>query len=93
MSEPLFLPQYTGVSSVMAYLGMLCILVAFVMETRGRMDSRGPVYLWLMTLGSGLLAVRAAHMREWAFLALELVWCAAAAWALSRPLDDAERSV
>ena len=66
----------------MAYTGMLCILVAFVLETRGRLSSRGAPYLWLMIVGSGLLALRAAHTHEWAFLILEAVWCAAAAWAL-----------
>jgi len=87
--EPLFLPQYTGVSSYMAYTGMFFILVAFVLETRGRLHSRGAVYLWLMIVGSALLAVRAAHVREWAFLALEGIWCLAAVWALSRPFERA----
>ena len=62
----------------------MSILGAFIAETRGRLSSRGAFYLWLMTVGSALLAVRAAHMREWAFLVLELVWCVAAAWALTR---------
>ncbi len=84
MSDPLFFPQFTAVSSGLAYVGMLFILGAFVGETQGRMSSRGAAYLWLMTVGSALLAVRAAHMREWAFLVLELVWCLAAVWALTR---------
>lgn len=84
MSEPLFLPQLTGVSSAVAYVGMISILAAFVLETQGRLSSRGAVYLGLMAFGSGLLAVRAAHMREWAFLILEVVWFVAAAWALAR---------
>lgn len=66
----------------MAYAGMTCILVAFVLETRGFLSSRSGPYLWLMTVGSGLLALRAAHSTEWAFLILEAVWCAAALWAL-----------
>jgi hypothetical protein len=69
-------------SSWIAYAGMIGILTAFVLETRGKLSSRGAPYLWLMTLGSGLLALRAAHSREWAFLILEVVWCAAAAWSL-----------
>jgi len=85
MGEPWFLPQYTQLSSYLAYLGMSCILGAFVLETRGRLDSRGAAYLGLMVGGSALLAIRAAHMREWAFLILETVWCAAAVWALWRP--------
>ena len=69
-------------SSLMAYTGMTCILVAFVLETRGLLSSRSGPYLALMTVGSGLLALRAAHSSEWAFLILEMVWCAAALWAL-----------
>lgn len=87
MSDPLFLPELTRVSSVLAYLGMISILAAFVLETQGRLSSRGSVYLGLMAFGSGLLAVRAAHMREWAFLMLEVVWFIAAAWAMARKSD------
>ena len=85
MTAVLFLPAYTSVSSAMAYVGMFVILLAFFLETRGKLDSRGQVYLGLMVLGSALLAVRAAHVREWAFLVLEAAWCGAAAWALWRP--------
>ena len=70
-------------SSLVAYTGMTCILVAFVFETRGKLSSRSSPYLWLMTVGSGLLALRAAHSQEWAFLILEAIWCVAAVWALS----------
>ena len=70
-------------SSWIAYAGMSLILAAFVLETRGKLSSRGSPYLWLMTVGSGMLALRAAHSHEWAFLVLEVVWCVAAVWALS----------
>jgi len=83
--EPLFLPDHLVVSSAMAYAGMGVILLAFFLETRGMLDSRGAVYLGLMVVGSAMLAVRAAHVREWAFLVLEAAWCAAAVWALLRP--------
>jgi len=76
-------------SSLVAYAGMTCILAAFVLETRGRLSSRGAPYLWMMTVGSGMLALRAAHSNEWAFLILEAVWCVAAAWALLGPAPTA----
>ena len=79
----------TTTTSAMAYIGMLSILAAFVLETRGRLDSRGGVYLMMMIVGSALLAVRAAHMGEWAFLILEAVWCLAATAALLRPRQSA----
>jgi len=69
-------------SSLVAYAGMTGILVAFLLETRGVLSSRGGLYLWLMAVGSGMLALRALYSGEWAFLVLEVVWCAAAVWAL-----------
>jgi hypothetical protein len=69
-------------SALIAYAGMLCILAAFVAETRGLLSSRGIAYLALMAIGSALLALRAAYSREWAFLILEAVWFLAAAAAL-----------
>ncbi len=85
MTAAILLPGYVGLSSAMAYSGMVCILAAFILETRGRLDSRGGVYLWMMIAGSALLAIRAAHVAEWAFLILEAVWCVAAIIALLRP--------
>jgi len=44
-----------------------------------------PEHVWassLMAIGSALLALRATHVREWAFLLLEGVWCLATVWAL-----------
>ena len=73
------------ISAAVAYVGMLMILGAFVLETRGSVSSRGRIYLGAMALGSALLALRAAHSQEWAFLILEVVWCAAAIIALLRP--------
>ena len=70
------------VSEVVAYVGMLLILGAFVLETRGVLSSRSGPYLWMMAAGSALLALRAAHSQEWAFLVLEVVWCLAALWSL-----------
>ena len=65
-----------------SYLGMICILVAFLLETRDVLGSKDTKYLSLMALGSGLLAVRALLIYEWAFLVLEIVWCLAAILAL-----------
>ena len=71
-----------ALSEGLAYLGMSSILLAFVLETRGRLHSKASPYLMLMAVGSGLLAVRAYLIAEWAFLILEIVWCGAALAAL-----------
>ena len=69
-------------SESIAYIGMMSILFAFLLETRNVLHSKQPLYLFLMAFGSGLLGVRAFLIDEWAFLVLEVVWCAAAVLAL-----------
>tara|TARA_B100000401_G_scaffold415984_1_gene337985 strand:- start:1140 stop:1409 length:270 start_codon:yes stop_codon:yes gene_type:complete len=69
-----------------AYLGMILILSAFLLETRDILHSKSSVYLWMMAGGAALLAVRAYLIEEWAFFILEAAWFGAAAmglWALS----------
>ena len=78
-------------SELVAYFGMILILSAFLLETRDILHSKRPPYLILMALGSGLLAVRAYLIDEWAFFILEIVWFAAAAlglWSLGTVLIE-----
>ena len=70
------------VSEMLAYVGMASILLAFLLETRNALSSKGTIYLLLMAIGSGLLAFRAYLIGEWAFFILEIVWCGAACIAL-----------
>ena len=80
-------------SESIAYIGMMSILLAFLLETRNVLHSKQPLYLFLMAFGSGLLGVRAFLIDEWAFLVLEVVWCGAAVLALfslTKSADDAE---
>ena len=70
------------VSESIAYVGMICILLAFLLETRNVLHSKQPIYLCLMAVGSGLLGVRAFLFDEWAFFVLEVVWCGAAVLAM-----------
>ncbi|MBI64559.1 MAG: hypothetical protein CL778_04715 [Chloroflexi bacterium] len=79
-------------NEIVAYTGMLLILSAFFLETRDILHSKESPYLVLMALGSGLLAVRAYLIDEWAFFILEVAWFAAAAlglWSLSKGLRQA----
>ncbi len=69
-------------SESIAYVGMICILLAFLLETRNILHSKQSTYLVLMAVGSGLLGVRAFLIDEWAFFVLEVVWCGAAVLAL-----------
>lgn len=69
-------------SELIAYTGMVLILTAFFLETRDVLHSKERPYLVLMAFGSGLLAVRAYLIDEWAFFILEVAWFAAAALGL-----------
>ena len=76
-------------SELVAYFGMILILSAFLLETRDILHRKERPYLILMALGSGLLAVRAYLIDEWAFFILEVAWFAAAAlglWSLGSAL-------
>ena len=70
--------QVDLLSEILSWIGMISILSAFLLETRKVLDSKEKPYLFLMAFGSGLLAIRAALIYEWAFLVLEIVWCIAA---------------
>ena len=69
-------------SEVLSYVGMILILSAFLLETRNLLNSKDRSYLLLMATGSGLLAMRALLIYEWAFLVLEVIWCLAAIMAI-----------
>ena len=73
-----------------SYVGMCCILAAFVFETRGILNSRGTRYLLLMAVGSGILGIRAMHTGEWAFVVLEAAWLLASVIAIFKPMDKFE---
>jgi hypothetical protein len=75
--------QVDLLSEILSWIGMISILAAFLLETREVLNSKEKPYLLLMAIGSGLLAVRAALISEWAFLVLEIVWCLAALVAMN----------
>ncbi len=61
-------------SETIAFLGMFLILCAFFLETQNMIHSKASSYLLLMAIGSGILAIRAYLIEEWAFLILEVAW-------------------
>ena len=62
--------------------GSLLILAAFAAAQRGVLDQSSRTYLSLNLIGSAILAVLAAHERQWGFLLLEASWAAVSAWSL-----------
>jgi hypothetical protein len=78
-------------SETVAFLGMFLILCAFFLETQNIIHSKTSSYLTLMAIGSGILAVRAYLIEEWAFFILEVAWFVTAVLGfLARPKKDAE---
>ncbi len=74
--------------------GSLFILVPFVLVQMGRLSPASRRYSTLNLIGSSVLAVDAAHGRQWGFLLLEAVWAVVSLLALGKALrgDRAEGS-
>lgn len=65
-------------------VGLLCLVVAYLVNQRGGCRADGAPYLGANALGAGLLAAYSAVIEEWVFLGLEGFWCAASLWAWAR---------
>jgi len=77
--------QMIRLTSIGSVIGMMLVLLAFLLETRHKIDSKSTSYLGLMFIGSGLLALRALVVGEVAFFFLESTKFAAAIIALRWP--------
>ena len=62
--------------------GSLLILGAFAAAQRGALSTDSRSYLLLNLVGSAILAVLAAHERQWGFLLLESCWAVVSGWGL-----------
>jgi hypothetical protein len=67
---------------IVQVVGSLLILTAFIAAQRGRLPTHSRRYLSLNLVGAGVLAVLAAHERQYGFLLLEFVWAVVAAHSL-----------
>jgi hypothetical protein len=66
--------------------GSLLILIAFAAAQRGALSAKSRAYLLLNLVGSTILAVLAAHERQWGFLMLEFCWSVVSGWGLVQNL-------
>jgi hypothetical protein len=71
---------------VIQVLGSLLILAAYAAAQQGHLSPRSRAYVVLNLAGSSVLAVLAAHERQWGFLLLEGSWGLLSAHALAHIL-------
>ncbi|MBT7706004.1 hypothetical protein HN747_01010 [archaeon] len=62
------------VITIIGFLGMLLILLAFLMNQRGKWDQKDFAYDFVNFLGAGLMAIYAYLISSWPFLVLNLFW-------------------
>jgi len=71
--------------------GSLLVLAGFALAQWGAISVTSRSYLTLNTIGSGILAIEAAHGEQWGFLLLEGVWAIVSAIGLARALTRRSR--
>jgi len=65
-------------SIVAGIIGVVCILVAFLLDEFSKINTKTVSYNLLNILGSGLLMYYAYTLESWPFVALNAVWLVAA---------------
>ena len=62
------------VITIIGFIGMLLILLAFLMNQQGKWNQKDFVYDFINFLGAGLMIVYAYLISSWPFLVLNAVW-------------------
>jgi len=65
-------------SLVAGIIGVVCILVAFLLDEFSKVNTKTVPYNLLNIMGSGLLMYYAYILQSWPFVALNAVWLIAA---------------
>lgn len=73
-------------SLVAGIIGVVCILVAFLLDEFSKVNTKTVPYNLLNIMGSGLLMYYAYALQSWPFVALNAVWLLAAVVKLKKIL-------
>ena len=76
---------------IVQVFGSLLILAGFVAAQRGWLSMESRLYLVLNLVGASVLAVLAAHERQYGFLLLEFSWAVVAGYSLARRSGERPR--
>jgi hypothetical protein len=60
--------------TIIGFVGMLLILLAFLMNQQGKWKNKYFIYDFVNYLGAGLLVIYSYLIGSWPFLILNLVW-------------------
>ncbi|HLD39923.1 MAG TPA: hypothetical protein VJB13_02175 [Candidatus Nanoarchaeia archaeon] len=71
---------------VAGIIGVVCILVAFLLDEFSKVNTKTVPYNLLNIMGSGLLMYYAYALQSWPFVALNAVWLLAAVVKLKKIL-------
>jgi uncharacterized membrane protein len=72
-------------------IGSIGVLAGFVLAQIGVVNPKSRLYLWLNSIGSGLLAADAVVESQWGFLLLEGTWAVVSVVSLARVLAGRDR--
>lgn len=77
------------INLIIGIIGMLCILVAFVLEEFNKKFNQ-ETYFYNITniVGAGMLLYYGITIRGWPFVILNSIWAAAAAIKLGKVIQD-----
>jgi hypothetical protein len=76
-------------SDVVGSVGVSLLLLAFLLQLRGRLQAGSVKYALLNAIGAGLACLASAMLPYWPFVILEGTWTLVSAWALVAALRGA----
>lgn len=79
---------------ILGWVGMLLILLAYYLNSAGKVENNSVLYQWINFFGAVCIIVNCTYKEAWAIVALDTFWALIAVSALwkMRKYDDAFRA-